>query len=139
MTPRPVIRWKSFWLGILVLGFLGWTWARSGVISEGVVVTIRDARTMFWAYERGGELCFHFIDDGPYDSTRFDAFYENASGFGKLPPPFTYSDIEVDLSTSATRIFSVAHWFLMLLFFLPWAGFLAWRLRKQRKLTDANP
>ena len=26
MTPRPLIKWKSFWLGILVLGFLGWAW-----------------------------------------------------------------------------------------------------------------
>ena len=26
MTPRPLYKWKSFWLGILVLGFLGWAW-----------------------------------------------------------------------------------------------------------------
>ena len=25
-TPRPLYKWKSFWLGILVLGFLGWAW-----------------------------------------------------------------------------------------------------------------
>lgn len=27
----------------------------------------------------------------------------------------------------------VAHWFLILLFLIPWIGFLAWRIRKQRK------
>lgn len=27
--PRPFYRWKSFWLGVLVLGFLGWAWAES--------------------------------------------------------------------------------------------------------------
>ena len=26
MTPRPFYRWKSFWFGILVLGFIGWAW-----------------------------------------------------------------------------------------------------------------
>jgi hypothetical protein len=29
MKPRPFYRWKSFWLGILVLGFLGWAWVDS--------------------------------------------------------------------------------------------------------------
>ena len=29
MTPRRLIRWRSFWLGILVLGFLGGMWVRS--------------------------------------------------------------------------------------------------------------
>jgi hypothetical protein len=26
MNPRPPYRWKSFWLGLFVLGFLSWAW-----------------------------------------------------------------------------------------------------------------
>jgi hypothetical protein len=29
MIPRPIYRWKSFWFGVLVVGFLGWAWVRS--------------------------------------------------------------------------------------------------------------
>ena len=29
MKPRPFYRWKSFWLGLCVLVFLGWAWERS--------------------------------------------------------------------------------------------------------------
>ena len=28
-TPRPFYRWKSFWLGLFVLVFLGWAWSDS--------------------------------------------------------------------------------------------------------------
>ena len=29
MSPRPIHRWKSLWLGILVLLYLGWAWRAS--------------------------------------------------------------------------------------------------------------
>jgi len=29
MTPRPIYRWKSFWLGVILLLFLAWSWERS--------------------------------------------------------------------------------------------------------------
>jgi len=36
MSPRPLHRWKSFWLGLLVLIFLGWAWLRSMSYHEGI-------------------------------------------------------------------------------------------------------
>ena len=38
MRRRPFYRWKSFWLGVVVLCFLGWAWARSLSRTEGVRV-----------------------------------------------------------------------------------------------------
>lgn len=38
MTPRPIYRWKSFWLGVCVLGFLGWAWERSNRLEESLSV-----------------------------------------------------------------------------------------------------
>jgi hypothetical protein len=32
----------------------------------------------------------------------------------------------------------LAHWFLILLFLVPWVGLLAWRVRKLRRLTKAD-
>ena len=33
MSPRPPYRWKSFWLGLFVLGFLSWGW-RDGLWND---------------------------------------------------------------------------------------------------------
>ncbi|MEK7951674.1 hypothetical protein [Luteolibacter soli] len=38
MTSRPWYRWKSFWLGVVVLGFFGWAWMRSMTRDEGLLV-----------------------------------------------------------------------------------------------------
>lgn len=33
---------------------------------------------------------------------------------------------------------SIAHWFLILLFLVPWAGFLFWRIRRMRRFVGSS-
>ena len=39
MNRRPVWRWKGFWLGLCVLAFFGWAWARSMGRNEAVSIS----------------------------------------------------------------------------------------------------
>ena len=120
MAPRPLIKWKSFWLGILVLGFLGWAWVRSMARYDG----------LFW-YSVGGTIT------GASNSGGLLHLVIETPG-ARLP---ANPGINVVSRTLAARDWwprafqntSVAHWFLMLLFLVPWISFLAWRVRKQRK------
>jgi hypothetical protein len=48
MTPRPLHKWKSFWLGILVLGFLGWAWMRGRDHCDTMTVFFRNS---YWYFE----------------------------------------------------------------------------------------
>ena len=36
MTPRPIYRWKSFWLGLFVACFLAWAWRDSYRVGAGL-------------------------------------------------------------------------------------------------------
>jgi len=56
MTPRPLHRWKSFWLGILVLGFLGWAWVRSIVYDDRIVWMEAGSTDIFAFGSRSGRV-----------------------------------------------------------------------------------
>ena len=138
MTPRRLIRWKSFWLGILVLGFLGWAWAFSMGRSSGV---------SFMQGKR--ETSLHQVDgavgisSGLYFGKDFKAEWDGwhagdvLSETPRLPSP-VWRHTELLGSYSAVR-YLAAHWFFIVLFLVPWSAFLAWRYRRQRKLaTNAS-
>jgi len=130
MTPRPLIKWKSFWLGILVLVFLGWAWVRS--MHEGVtLVPWEDSLLSFQSLF--GRLDISYISPSiPQYSVGLD-FEEVA------PDPEDYlPDAVYFLKNDFTLTVEFAYWFLMLLFLIPWASFLVWRYRRQRKLTESN-
>jgi len=130
MKPRPLIKWKSFWLGILVLVFLGWSWARSmqrislvtWTANNGVrqvQISQYDATLNLWSGDSG------FIREPGFDfETRSLSRDERSDWF---PNAFRWENDEFG------KGLFVAHWFLLLLFLVPCVGFLAWRVRKQRK------
>jgi hypothetical protein len=128
MTPRPLHRWKSFWFGLLVLAFLGWAWLMS-------TETIHSAG--WFSSERGGVLWHHggqvsmFIGECPPDmGTGFEAWTLLENG------PWFAPAVSALISQSGL-LFSIAHWLLILLFLLSWAGFLAWRVRRLKRLAAA--
>ena len=130
MTPRPLIRWKSFWLGILVLVFLGWAWVASlsrgsevRFYSGGEYVTLRtiDGRALFaWDLDHVGENGFK------------TAHFGVVTNRIQLPPPVSLRE------RRGGWALAVAYWFLILLFLVPWVSFLVWRVRRQRKQTETN-
>jgi hypothetical protein len=125
MIPRPIHKWKSFWLGILVLGFLGWAWARS--MHEGVTLVLwEDSLLSFRSIF--GRLDISYISPSvPQYPVGLDC--EEVA-----PDPGDYLPVAVYfLKNGFTTTVEIACWFLILLFLVPWVGFLAWRVRKQRK------
>jgi len=135
MKPRPLYKWKSFWLGILVLGFLGWAWVRSTTYLD-------EARFLF--QDDGWRLA---SNSGSLAARRFDGLVNPTAGVRKfefnskpasennrkIPPPFESLPYA---ASPRLHVWRVAYWFLILLFLVPWSAwlFFHWK-REQRKLT----
>jgi len=135
MTPRPLYKWKSFWLGMLVLGFLGWVWLRSiqGISTvtwtadnevRQVQLSQWDSALHLWRGDNG-----RLRDPGFSFQERLFDVDERGDWF---PRAFTWK------SDRNGAGFIVAYWFVMLLFFVPCSAFLAWRWRRQCKLTETH-
>ncbi|MEK7951561.1 hypothetical protein [Luteolibacter soli] len=143
MTPRPLHRWKSLWLGILVLIFLAWNWQRSiryydsaswaeASGARGISLSQRDSVVFVtWAPAKDPDTFspgFHIfrarMSKRHYPT--FPALFSgDPMGPNHPPPPF--------------RAIYIPHWFLILLFLTPWSVFLAWRWRRIKRLTTPPP
>ncbi|MCW1926121.1 hypothetical protein OKA05_26415 [Luteolibacter arcticus] len=121
MTPRRFIRWKCFWFGILVLGFLGWSSRISGRFTTALVVPpgvsiVRLERTTYLSW--GGTA--------------------TQAGFKHEKHLFTPAELEQHWSAGALKFVKVHDAVSIPLVALLWAAFFAWRWRRQRKLTETN-
>ncbi|MCW1926306.1 hypothetical protein OKA05_27375 [Luteolibacter arcticus] len=124
MTPRPIYRWKSFWLGVVVLGFLAWAWGRSMGNTDGF---------MWWSpgvAVMGGQSAgqVHLAWDGsrPYPAGQMVWIHEPISTVGepRFPQGWVWERYPRQIQVA------VAHWLVMGVFAVAWAGFLGWRWRR---------
>jgi hypothetical protein len=127
MLPRPIYRWKSFWLGVLVLAFLGWAWLRSyHHFDEGSL-----------ALAPGGPSVMVSHDRSRIDIEWRPTYYGNGTYLSFLPvaaghewfPSFSY----FSRNGAGRTWISFAYWFLILLFLIPWSAYLAWRWRRMKR------
>lgn len=140
MKPGPIHRWKSFWLGVFVLVFLGWSWVRS-MDHPDIVAFGSTASKECWQVGSGAAAIHYYYTDltnsefytGP-DGWVFDSTAKRRQ-FNWYPAAIKARH-STDLLT-VTRV-EVAHWFLMLLFFVPWASFIGWRWRRMNNLTKTH-
>ncbi|MEK7951502.1 hypothetical protein [Luteolibacter soli] len=139
---RPLYRWKSFWLGVLVLFFIDWAWVRSmtrldmliwtsGARDEAITLRCQEARVMVEVTGRrsAGSL--------PY-----------ASGFMRATFPYDLHKVWFErpavvvtpFDSGGGRNVSVAYWVVGLGFLVSWVGFLVgwgwWMRRRGRKTGD---
>ena len=172
MRRRAVWRWKSFWLGVLVLCFLGWVWVRSmGWHSEvtwqrahrgsGTAAVTADGLGIS-AWQDGGNVSITwdayspFVDDGlTYWSRSMEDMYgledstlvmDSSAPEGEMEKDVPYGEWKwsmrrmfpdaVTMKIKDDRV-HVAHWFLCVMFFLVWAGWMVWRWRRVLK-TNAE-
>ena len=140
MTPRPIIRWKSFWLGILVLGFLLRAWLVSSFESSGI--QRGDSKEIIGVTSSSGYLEFYRFTGGSADpgwqitGSRFASPSNAKLLWGS--PLLIRNKRQLIIGDGSAYGASIAYWLLMLLFLIPWASFLAWRWRRQRMLTKAH-
>jgi hypothetical protein len=130
MTPRPIIRWKSFWFGFLMLGFLLFAWAVSMDSLRGAGVRTASGWLVFAQFQ--GEVCLAappYIS--PWGGTSATTVILYAHGTGGSPEYMVWWEGFTPYGLS------FPHWLLMLFVLLPWCAFLAWRVRKQRTLTKS--
>ena len=118
MKPRPFYRWKSFWLGLCVLVFLGWAWRASFYTSS----SIQYARVghLLRAVNIEGELFllhwsnYHGVRHAEWHWDQREVTDENSAGYWK-----SYWDRR----RGDACYCSVPYW---LLFFLSLALWSAW-------------
>lgn len=127
MTPRPLFRWKSFWFGVFVIAFLGWAWVRSISHMENFSVST-PVGSVALASELGWVSIF--LNPPIPGRPRFSYLHE-------APYPGLYLSFESRLYELDGGFIGVSYRFLVVLFILPWSGWLAWRWCRSNRL-DAS-
>ena len=137
MTPRPIHRWPSFWLGIFILTFLSWAWVRSQSHRDCVRYNSGHAGTWYDIECSSGRIwCGKTTDLIPRPPLTEFIFAENPDPHW-FPPHFHHKT-KTTRTPGGTIIHtdtSIAYWFLIVLFLVAWAAFLTWRWRRIQTLT----
>ncbi|MEK7951617.1 hypothetical protein [Luteolibacter soli] len=133
MPPRPIHRWKSLWLGLIILLFLIWAWAKSRSHSDRICLFVQPGIIHFLR-SRGGYLqwdCAYGHFSGPHPPLiTFDSTSRPWNP-GLLPAPLRYD--EHPNRPYIIRV-GIACWFITLLYLIPWLTFLAWRWQRHKPL-----
>ncbi|MCW1921081.1 hypothetical protein OKA05_00860 [Luteolibacter arcticus] len=119
VTPRPLIKWKSFWLGILVLGFLGGAWVFSMHHSAGVVWNMKPTSKTDFSEWRGIYASFEvgLYTVGPAYDPFADSGFSHWSHSSRV---FGEGDALLPTAVTIERGYTkIALWLLILLFLVP--------------------
>jgi hypothetical protein len=138
MKPRPLYRWKSFWLGILVFVFLGWGWVRSMTHLESLSWT--GEGVSFGVINVSAKAEFYCERSSALKSSGLSFLQNEVSDRSPewFPPSLQRNSYFLKRSKVQVAEVWVAHWLLILLFLVPWLAFLFWRVRRHRKQTESN-
>jgi hypothetical protein len=132
MKPRPFYRWKSFWLGLFVLVFLGWAWGHSARFNGELVISAGPGRNALGLVQEEGVLRIWFGRDGAIRFRPFGGYLSPRKGEGQ----WLRSSVEFDEWKPGCRTLSVSYCILFSGTLLGWMGFLLWFWkREQKKLT----
>ena len=135
MSARPIHRWKSFWLGVLVLVLLGGSWVRSVGHLDEVAVAVRTSKVV--AHWASGEIA---VTRYPRKMRGWIPEFEWATvngGFERqwVGTPFYFRTVKLPPAGARLLSLRAGHWFLILIFLMAWASLLAWRLRRMKRLA----
>ena len=145
MKRRAVWRWKSFWLVVCVLCFLGWAWVRSMMWADEVNwhhlakgAPMADGRGIS-VQHFGGEVRILWEYE-PSAVKGLSHWCVPSKNFTGLDPAETFTRViesgaglrgaAVVVKDSEVR---ASHWFVALVFLLAWGSWLVWRWRRERK------
>lgn len=131
MRPRPIHRWKSFWFGLLVLVFMGWAWVRAISFSEKINWVPPNSGDYITIGQSGGRVVIDWGNDPLFDRNLSIYRQPSKSTFYLGAPVLRKGEHQ-------GWELSFAHWFLVLLFLVPWLSFLAWRWRRMNRHDDSR-
>jgi len=134
MTPPTLLRWKSFWLGILVLAFLGWGWVRAMRHVEGVMWMRKGV--MVTAGHAYGKVDLSWDPSrAPSSLEMFQPFHELNAEHDRLwfPKAVNWEYYEPQIIQT-----QIAYWLIILVFLALWSAWLFLHgKRKRRKAASA--
>jgi hypothetical protein len=131
MTPRPLHKWKSFWLGLLLLAFLGMAWVRTQYYVDAISWTRGPLTFGLMQDPRGVGYYRVELPTSLRQGFRFTRERTAKVAASSFPRSVTWSNEGIP-GLIKHRSIHVAHWLLILLFLVPWLALLFWRVRKQR-------
>lgn len=139
VSPRSIYRWKSFWLGLLVLIFLGWAWVRSTHRMDSFSYK-GSTFSRTWAGTHGLGVVHLLWWKDRFAVEGLNLYSTSAPSHLRLkstwfPKPVALSGG----SQGGADGITISHWFLILLFLVPWTGFLFWRVRRMRRAGKLPP
>ena len=141
MNPRSIFRWKTFWLGLWVVVFLGWALVASQ--TQPLIVTWYppvgrgvEARNAFNKVRISWDKEFSFGSgprlEGP--GPGFNAWIHTygVSGTPLVRPFEVFSN---DINGTG---FVVAHWFLIFLFLIVWSAWLLLQWKREKLKSEVR-
>jgi hypothetical protein len=138
--PRPIHRWKTFWLGLFILAFLTWAWARSRDHYE-LVMLRPGARNWYGFVSSRGHaswITMKNLSPGAIASrTNWGSILlpEKAPWFA---PPVVSQSSDMPFAGASRSAHGIAHWLLTFLFFLTWSTFLALRWMRMKRIPAGS-
>jgi hypothetical protein len=129
MRPRPFYRWKSFWLGILVLLVLGWAWKRSCEYLDYYRISLGPGLVVL-AGQGASDLAVGWhsspLEEGSYfihhEADPSEPCFASAISWGSDSPGGAHV--------------ALAHWFLIVVFLVPWSAWLFYHWKREQKKSS---
>ena len=134
MISRPIYRWKSFWLGLLMICIFGSMWSWS--LSHYRATWFHQGATRWQINFTVGKVTIEKMKwvPGSVPSKVFGSVSTRVPAAGWLPlPPAFERDPWKRSGDIGYPTWAVAHWFIALLFLVPWSACIAWRWRRMRR------
>jgi hypothetical protein len=129
MTPRPIYKWKSFTLGVVVLVFLGWAWVRSVQHRDAVTVYFPSAQHSVTLASRAGS-CTVAWEELPSTGVTWPVFTTQSSA--RNTGIWFQEAVEIGDMGGGRYWAEMAYWFIILLVLVAWSLLLILRWRRVR-------
>ncbi|MEK7951499.1 hypothetical protein [Luteolibacter soli] len=130
MTPRPPYQWKSFWLGVLVISFLGWGWIDS--FQHPFHVVYARSVSYYQVFHVKGELVFRHGGGGtPGSGARY--------WIGVVSPSVSMAAMKSQWARNGQSTYcAISYPAIIGLTALCLGGLVSWRSRRWKNLEANN-
>lgn len=130
MPPRPLYRWKSFWLGLFAIASVAWAWHDSLTYVRGAAWSGGHGSFAVFA-SSVNEVINIGKDNANLRTPGFDAWSFIPSE--KSPPP-SWPTVTTDPRFAAVQL-QLPYWFIVTLSTMPWIAYLTIRWRRMKRLA----
>ena len=136
MTPRPIHHWKTFWLGLFVLAFLGSSWIKSSNGSSSLTWLSARKDKAAVAGQRHGLVKFEYYAHPHPTALRTGLSIRSETG--DHPRTWIQPAIASYNKDNDGWEISIAHWLIILLYLIAWLTTITWWHRRQRRLLESH-